>query len=72
MGGIVSSLFGNSSPSIDVADPEPIPSASQSQEPVSAAVRDMERKRLKARRAFAGTLLTGGENSGGKKSSSLL
>ena len=71
MGGIVSSIFGGgSAPSIDVADPIMPATYNETVEPVSKAVRDSEQKRLRARRAFSGTLLTGDDK--GKGAGSLL
>lgn len=70
MGGVISSIFGGnqSAPEIEVSDPIPAPDLS-STEPVSKAARDTEMRRAKARRAFAGTLLTGGKE---EKRNSLL
>ena len=61
MGSVVSSIFGGTSgmPDIPVSDPIPAPEVSATIDPVSQAVRKAEEKKLKARRAFAGTLLTG-------------
>ena len=63
MGSVVNGLFGGSTsmPSIDVEDAITPPAQTPSIDPVSSAVREAEKKRLKARRAFAGTLLTGKE-----------
>ena len=73
MGSVVNGLFGGSSsmPSIEVEDAVLPPTANATVDPVSSAVREMEKKRLKARRAFAGTLLTG-KSSEDKSSTSLL
>ncbi len=67
MGSVVSGLFGGSAnmPSIDVEDAITPPAPEASIDPVSNAVRSIEQKRLKARRAFAGTLLSGGKQKGG-------
>lgn len=61
MGSVVSSLFGGaqSAPSIEVSDPITPPTSAVTADPISAAVRQVEQRRLKARRAMAGTLLTG-------------
>lgn len=72
MGGVVNSLFGGGSmPSIEVEDPVTPPVQTSPEEPVSAAVRKQEQQRIRARRAFAGTLLAG-KADGGKSTSSLL
>lgn len=73
MGSVISSIFGGGSktPEIEVSEPVSAPLPSVAADPVSSAVRDMEQKRLRAKRAFYGTLLTGKSDSG-KKSDSLL
>lgn len=61
MGSVLSGLFGGgqSAPSIEVSDPITPPTSAVAADPISAAVRQVEQRRLKARRAMAGTLLTG-------------
>ena len=71
MGGVFSGLFGGQQPSIDVEEAEAAPAPSATVEPVSSAIRETEKRRLKARRAMAGTLLSGGKN-GGSLDGSLL
>ena len=39
-------------------EPEPVPTVAETQEPVSKAIREEERRRIKGRRAMSGTLLT--------------
>lgn len=73
MGSVLNGLFGGSSsmPSIELEDAVLPPAQSPTIDPVSNAVRETEKRRLKARRAFAGTLLTG-KSSEDKSSTSLL
>lgn len=65
MGGVMSSIFGagqQSMPEMPEQTPAPLPE--NEKEPVAAQVRDTERRRILARRAMGGTLLTG-SNMGG-------
>lgn len=64
MGNVISSMFGGNSGSIDMETPASAP-VRESTEPVSSSVRDIERKRLMARRAMNGTLLTQGNKGNG-------
>ncbi len=70
MGSVVSGIFGGSqsAPEIEVSDPIVPPTTNATTEPVSSAVREMEKKRLKARRSFYGTLLTGKKEEDSKDS----
>lgn len=52
------SLFGGSYEAPEVPEVSPMPSSAESEEPVSKAVREEERRRLRARRSMSGTLLT--------------
>lgn len=58
MGGVVSSIFGGQSESIDVPEPTPVIIDDAEKEPVSKAVRDTEQRRARARRSGYGTILT--------------
>lgn len=64
MGNVISSMFGAGAGSVDMETPAAAP-ARESTEPVASSVRDIERKRLMARRALNGTLLSQGEKSSG-------
>ncbi len=79
MGGVVDSLFGGGYDAPDTPDYDPVPVREQAAEPASRAVREAERRKLKARRAMSGTLLTsplgttgGGSGVGGSGGSGLL
>lgn len=50
-------LFGAAYEAPEVPEPEPMPNYEE-QEPVSQAVRDEERRKLRSRRLMSGTLLT--------------
>ncbi len=52
------SIFGGSYEAPEVPATTPLPSTSETQEPVSKSVREEERRRLRARRSMSGTLLT--------------
>ena len=52
------SIFGGSYEAPEIPETTPMPSSSESQEPVSKSVREEERRRLRARRSMSGTLLT--------------
>lgn len=62
MGGVaetIGSLFGaGKSPSVSVPTYEPVPVREAESEPESMAVRESERRKLRARRGMSGTLLT--------------
>ena len=62
MGGVaetIGSLFGVSkSPSVSAPTYEPVPVREAEAEPESMAVRESERRKLRARRGMSGTLLT--------------
>lgn len=60
MGGIVSGIFGGGG-GYSAPDPvryDPIPVRENESEPESQAVREAERRKLRARRGMSGTLLT--------------
>lgn len=72
MGGIVSGIFGGGG-GYSAPDPvryDPVPVRENENEPESQAVREAERRKLRARRGMSGTLLTsplgvsGGVNGG--------
>lgn len=59
MGGAISSLFGGGG--YDAPEPvqyDPVPVREAESEPESRAVREAERRKLRARRSMSGTLLT--------------
>lgn len=58
MGGVVSSIFGGGYEAPDPVKYDPVPVRETAQEPESEAVRNEERRKLKARRGMSGTLLT--------------
>jgi len=58
MGSVVSGLFGGGYKSPDPVQYDPVPVREAESEPESAAVRNAEQRKLKARRAMSGTLLT--------------
>lgn len=59
MGSVISGIFGGTSYSAPSAPSyDPIPARESEAEPESAAVRDAERRKLRARRGLSGTLLT--------------
>ena len=77
MGGVASAiggLFGlGGAPSVSAPEYDPIPVREEEVEPESGAVRDAERRKLRARSGMSGTLLTSplgvsGSSSGGKSS----
>lgn len=60
MGGIVSSLFG-AGQQYEAPDPieyDPMPTRTEAADPEAESVRESERRKIKARRAMSGTLLT--------------
>lgn len=60
MGGIVSSLFG-AGQNYETPDPvsyDPMPTRAEAADPESESARESERRKIKARRAMSGTLLT--------------
>lgn len=67
MGGVMSSIFGTGQQSMpEMPEQTPAPLPENEKEPVAAQARDSERRRIMARRAMGGTLLTGtGANMGG-------
>ena len=70
MGGAVSSLFGGGYNAPDPVKYDPAPARETAQEPESEAVRNEEKRKLRARRGMSGTLLTSplgttGASSGG-------
>ncbi|MBQ9536615.1 MAG: hypothetical protein IJU79_02370 [Desulfovibrionaceae bacterium] len=52
------SVFGGGYEAPEVPETTPVPSAEETQEPVSKAVREEERRKIRSRRAMGGTLLT--------------
>ena len=60
MGGIVSSIFGMGQ-QYEAPDPikyAPMPTRAEAADPESESARESERRKIKARRAMSGTLLT--------------
>lgn len=60
MGGIVSSIFGMGQ-QYEAPDPikyDPMPTRAEAADPESESARESERRKIKARRAMSGTLLT--------------
>lgn len=75
------SLFGmGGSPSVSAPAYDPVPVREEEAEPESSAVRDAERRKLRARSGMSGTLLTSplgssgstGGSTGGTRASGLL
>lgn len=55
----------------EVPESTPVPTVEEEQEPVSKAVREEERRKIKARRAMSGTLLTSPLGTTGNRNSVL-
>ena len=72
MGDMFTSLFGGGAGAPDLPETTQAPTASEKMEPEAQAVRDEERRRLRSRRAFSGTLLSGGGGNAAKLSGTLL
>lgn len=72
MGGVISGLFGGGASTPDMPAYEPAPVQEAEKEPAAKSVRDTEKRRIQARRAMAGTLLTAGQNSAGASPGGLL
>lgn len=74
MGGVVESIFGGGYDAPDTPEYDPVPVREEAKEPESKAVREAERRKIKARRAMSGTLLTSplGTTGGGSGGSGLL
>ena len=72
MGGVVQGLFGGgySAPDTPEIKTQPIPE--QAKDPVSASVRDAERRRIAARRGLSGTILTSPLGTSGQTSGKTL
>lgn len=64
MGGIISSIFGGSQSMPEMPKVESAPAPAEAVEPEAKAVREEEQRRIRSRRAFAGTLLSGAGQSG--------
>ncbi len=58
MGGAISSIFGGGYDAPDPVQYDPVPVREAESEPESRAVREAERRKLRARRSMGGTLLT--------------